>query len=72
MSNRVTYETSPRLHLTAVTDREFGVERCSQLLLARRADDVIPGEAQSSPISVEGIMTGVALFGRLTIVPSPS
>jgi len=32
----------------------------------------IPGEAQSSPISVEGIMTGVALFGRLTIVPSPS
>jgi hypothetical protein len=52
ISDRATYETSPYPHLTAVTDREFGVERCSQLLLARRADDVIPGEAQSSPISL--------------------
>jgi hypothetical protein len=52
MSDRVTYKTSPRPYLTAVTDREFGVERCPQLRLARRADNGIAHEAESSPISV--------------------
>lgn len=40
MSNRATYETSPRPHLTAVTDREFGSPRVSD---AEKRDETMSG-----------------------------
>jgi hypothetical protein len=64
MSDRATYEASPSPRLAAITDhefREFGVRICSQLRLARHADDGIPGTAQWSD----------DLGGRRFLLPQP-